>query len=136
MLLGLRGRWKPLTVSEGLAQCPYVAARAGLEPTTLRSKGSDSTNAPPHPHNVGYYGPYVAARAGFEPTTLRSKGSESTNAPNRLHSSLLSVIAGSIPAKIWVTNIGRANILGKFIFRQKLLKSSLLFSPKFLMTFF
>ena len=31
------------TVSEGLAQCPcmYVAARAGFEPTTLRSKGID-----------------------------------------------------------------------------------------------
>ena len=34
------------TVSEGLAQGPYVAARAGFEPTTLWSKGIDSTNAP------------------------------------------------------------------------------------------
>ena len=37
------------TVSEGLAQDPYVAARVGIEPTTLRSKGIDSTNAPPRP---------------------------------------------------------------------------------------
>src|SRR6218665_1218646 len=37
------------TVSEGLAQSPYVAARAGLEPTTLRRKGADSTNEPPRP---------------------------------------------------------------------------------------
>src|SRR6218665_3730010 len=34
------------TVSEGLAQGPYVAARAGVEPTTLRTKGVDSTNTP------------------------------------------------------------------------------------------
>jgi len=33
------------TVSEGLAQGSYVAARAGLEPTTIRSKGIDYTNA-------------------------------------------------------------------------------------------
>ena len=37
------------TASEGLAQGPYVAARAGFEPTTLRSKGIDSTNVPPRP---------------------------------------------------------------------------------------
>jgi len=37
------------TVSEGLAQGPYVAARAGVEPTTLRLKASDSINAPPRP---------------------------------------------------------------------------------------
>src|SRR6218665_2297056 len=35
--------------SEGLAQGPYMAARAGFEPTTLRSKDIDSTNAPPRP---------------------------------------------------------------------------------------
>ena len=35
------------TVSEGLAQGPYAAARVGFEPATLQSKGSDSTNAPP-----------------------------------------------------------------------------------------
>ena len=32
------------TVSEGLAQGPYVAARAGVEPMTLRTKGVDSTS--------------------------------------------------------------------------------------------
>jgi len=35
------------TVSEGLAQGPYVAARAGFKPVTLRMKGVESTNAPP-----------------------------------------------------------------------------------------
>src|SRR6218665_1331470 len=34
------------TASEGLAQGPYVAARAGFEPTTLRTKGVESTNEP------------------------------------------------------------------------------------------
>src|SRR6218665_3393026 len=38
-----------VTASEELAQGPYVAARAGFEPTTLWSKGFDSTKAPPRP---------------------------------------------------------------------------------------
>src|SRR6218665_3189739 len=42
------------TVSEGLAQGLYVAARAGFEPTTLLMKGDESTNEPPHPTNVNY----------------------------------------------------------------------------------
>ena len=33
--------------SEGLAQSPYVSARAGFEHTTLRTKGEESTNEPP-----------------------------------------------------------------------------------------
>ena len=37
------------TESEELVKSPYVAARAGFEPTTLRSKGIDSTHAPPRP---------------------------------------------------------------------------------------
>ena len=37
------------TVSEGLAQGSYVAARAGVEPITLRTKGVDSTKAQPSP---------------------------------------------------------------------------------------
>ena len=37
------------TVSEGLAQGPYVAARAGVEPMTIWTKGIDSNNAPPTP---------------------------------------------------------------------------------------
>ena len=39
------------TVSKGLAQNPYMAARAGVEPMTLRTKGVDSTNAPHAPRN-------------------------------------------------------------------------------------
>jgi len=35
------------TVSEGLAQGPNVAARSGFEPTSLWTKGDESTNAPP-----------------------------------------------------------------------------------------
>ena len=38
-----RRRETPTTASEGLAQGPYVAARSGFEPTTLRTKGIDST---------------------------------------------------------------------------------------------
>src|SRR6218665_2590879 len=37
------------TVGKGLAQGPYVTARAGVEPTTLRTTGDDSTNEPPRP---------------------------------------------------------------------------------------
>ena len=37
------------TVIEGLAQGLYVAVREGVEPMTLRTKGFDSTNAPPCP---------------------------------------------------------------------------------------
>ena len=43
------------TVSEGLAQGPYMAARAVFEPTALRPKGVVSTNAPPRhlaPHSL------------------------------------------------------------------------------------
>ena len=36
------------TASEG----PYVAAKAGFKPTTLRLQGIDSTNAPPRPSIV------------------------------------------------------------------------------------
>ena len=38
------------TASEELAQSPYVAAKAGFEPTTLRSTAIDSSNEPPRPH--------------------------------------------------------------------------------------
>src|SRR6218665_1085142 len=37
------------TVGKKLAQGPYMAARAGVEPTTLRLKAIDSTKAPPCP---------------------------------------------------------------------------------------
>ena len=53
------------TASEGLAQGLYVAARAGFEPATLRTKGVESTNAPPRPMstclvNVWYLCIYIA----------------------------------------------------------------------------
>jgi len=35
------------TVSEGLTQDPYMAARAGVEPMILRTKSVDSSNARP-----------------------------------------------------------------------------------------
>src|SRR6218665_3358385 len=38
-----------VSVNEGLAQGPYVAARAEFEPTTLRSTAIDFTNEPPRP---------------------------------------------------------------------------------------
>ena len=37
-------------VSEDLDQGPNVAARAGFEPATLRTKGDKSTNELPRPH--------------------------------------------------------------------------------------
>src|SRR6218665_833698 len=37
------------SAGKGLAQGPYVAARAGVEPTTLRLKVIFSTKAPPRP---------------------------------------------------------------------------------------
>ena len=37
------------TVGEGLAQGPYVAARARFEPVTLRMKGIESANEPTRP---------------------------------------------------------------------------------------
>jgi len=39
------------TASEGLAQGPYMAARAGFEHLILRTTGVKSTNAPPRPTN-------------------------------------------------------------------------------------
>src|SRR6218665_2853356 len=41
------------TVSEGLAQGPYMAARLGVEAMTLRTKDVDSINAPTAPHTSG-----------------------------------------------------------------------------------
>ena len=53
-----------------------MAARVGVEPTTLRLEVINSTNAPPH-HVIQTItseglaqGPYVAARGGVEPATL------------------------------------------------------------------
>src|SRR6218665_2523741 len=43
------------TAGKGLAQGPYMAARAGVEPTTLRLKAIDSTKAPPCPTEIYIY---------------------------------------------------------------------------------
>src|SRR6218665_2607119 len=37
------------SASEGLAQGPYLVTRAGFKPTTLWTKGDESTNEPPCP---------------------------------------------------------------------------------------
>ena len=47
--IGVSRRSAKATVGKGLAQGPYMAARAGIEPTTLRLKAIDSTKAPPCP---------------------------------------------------------------------------------------
>jgi len=51
--------------SEGLAQGPYVAARAGFKLTTLRTKGDESTNEPPHPTGWGSKGQALAYSKRF-----------------------------------------------------------------------
>src|SRR6218665_1554390 len=47
--IGVSCRSAQATVGKGLAQGPYMAARAGVEPMTLRLKVIISTNAPPCP---------------------------------------------------------------------------------------
>src|SRR6218665_3917807 len=42
-------QWTQATASEGLAQGPHVIARGGFKLTTLWSKVTDSTKAPPRP---------------------------------------------------------------------------------------
>ena len=60
-----------MTLFLNRAQGPYVATRAGVEPTTLWAKGIDSTNSPPRPTNVGRGGAfYIYARDGT-PTAPR-----------------------------------------------------------------
>ena len=99
-----------MTVSKGLAQGPYVAARAGVEPTTLRLKVINLTNAPPRPtsyfqessltamqpHRMPHriiqattskrlvQGPNVAAREEFELATLQIQGNKLTTEPPRI----------------------------------------------------
>src|SRR6218665_2895543 len=48
--IGVSRRSAQATVGKGLAQGPYVVARAGVVPTTLRLKVIDSTNAPSTSH--------------------------------------------------------------------------------------
>src|SRR6218665_1744928 len=54
ILYGSSRRSAQATACKGLAQGPYMymAARAGVEPTTLRLKAIDSTKAPPCPTYV------------------------------------------------------------------------------------
>src|SRR6218665_1036261 len=47
--IGVSRRSAQATVGKGLSQGPYVTARAGVEPTTLRLKVIDSTKAPSLP---------------------------------------------------------------------------------------
>jgi len=47
--IGVSRRSAQATVGKGLDQGPYMAARAGVEPTTLRLKEIVSTKAPPRP---------------------------------------------------------------------------------------
>src|SRR6218665_1786989 len=50
---------------KGLAQGSYMAARAGFEPTTLRSNGVVSTNAPPCPTKVCVFDGCSSAEGGI-----------------------------------------------------------------------
>ena len=52
--IGVSRRSAQATAGKGLAQGPYVTARAGVEPTTLRLKVIDSTKAPSRPTYVPY----------------------------------------------------------------------------------
>src|SRR6218665_1070153 len=47
--IGVSRQSAQATVGKGLAQGPYMAARAGVEPTTLRLRAVDSTKEPPCP---------------------------------------------------------------------------------------
>ena len=47
--IGVSRRSAQATAGKGLAQGPYMAAWAGVEPTTLRLKAIDSNKAPPCP---------------------------------------------------------------------------------------
>ena len=47
--IGVSRRSAQATLGKGLAQGPYMVARAGVEPTTLRLKATDSTKVPPCP---------------------------------------------------------------------------------------
>ena len=57
------------TVSEGLAQGPYMVARVEFKPATLQTKGVESTNEPPRPQlyitkKIGS-GPYASLKAAI-----------------------------------------------------------------------
>src|SRR6218665_222531 len=60
------------TVSEGLAQSSYVAARGGVEQMSLQTKGVDSTNAPPTPQIVCHF--YMYRGHLFMTSTVHMEG--------------------------------------------------------------
>ena len=65
---------RQLSAGKGLAQGPYVAAKAGVEPMTLRLKVIDSSNAPPRPTKlmkVGLSKPYLQAQLNGSEVTLQ-----------------------------------------------------------------
>ena len=103
-----------------------MAARAGFEPMNLRSKGIDFTNAPPHPTTRIFIIPSLIFVTHLHLPSLTLL--------NPTHQRRLVINIGG--QKFWSQILGGAKILGKFIFRQKILKSFLLFSPKFLTIFF
>src|SRR6218665_2371214 len=59
--IGVSRRSARATAGKGLAQGPYMAARAGVEPRTLRLRGIASTNAPPCPTVVAATAAAIAA---------------------------------------------------------------------------
>ena len=88
--IGVSRRSTQVTVSEGLKHGPYMAARAGVEPTTLRLKVTDSTKAPPcltnrctfiHSfiHSGHFYG------ASSSPLLLRGAPNYSTDTVSEFH---------------------------------------------------
>src|SRR6218665_318725 len=82
------------TVSEGLSQGPYVAARAGYEPMTLRTKGAESTNEPPCPHTPIYPSIYLSIHPPAYPSIHQSIASNhprtrpTIHPPSSLHLSI------------------------------------------------
>src|SRR6218665_3929414 len=52
------------TVSKGLVQFPYATARAGVEPTTVRLRVIDLTNAPPRPTVAGEFSTRLVLELG------------------------------------------------------------------------
>src|SRR6218665_3039638 len=62
--IGVSRRSAQAIAGKGLAQGPYMAARAGVEPTTLRLRVIASTNAPSCPNFIAYTMDFRLARLG------------------------------------------------------------------------
>ena len=91
-----------------------MAARAGVEPSTLRLKAIDSTNAPPRPANTLFNtgGPY--AHRGFE--RWLDQGTGMSTAVQQLDNVLLDkkLLVGMTDDcgfKLWTTHRPKSNIL-------------------------